>query len=200
MKCDELEHILIQELSGEEVDPDRRKLKEEHLKSCTACRENAAQIQILFSSLEGLKNTPISEPDPSYFSTLLDKTRERIRQEGKEVDILRATRSGLHQDDLWTKIWSYLYVPKPAYAWSLAVLIGVIALSITSLDELSFLHQKNIYSRLAEEMIQSSHESSNMEDNDILLDEIEDLSDDQLDRVIEMLKIEPQISNLGSKS
>ncbi len=192
MTCQELENILIQEFSGEEVDPDRRAETKDHLKSCPQCQKNTKEFQALFSSLNNLKETPIPEPDSTYFSTLLQRTQARIKQSDDQTQIIgfkNFIESFLRPLSL-----------KPAYAWSLAVLCGVIILSITSLDEIKFLHQKDIYGQLAHEIGQSIHHSSDLGEDTLLFEGIEDLSDEQLDNIIEMLKIEPQLSNLGRKS
>ena len=114
MTCKAYETHLIEKCEGT-LSPTLTRELDEHLVGCLPCQEGLASLEEVFGGLKRLKEKTPRAP-LFYFSTLLYRTRTRIRKEtGEEVS-------------LWDKIKSLLRLPQLVPV-ALAALILILTFS-----------------------------------------------------------------------
>ncbi len=134
--------------------------------------EDNEEFKEVFAKLNMIKNMDLNPPDPTYFSTLLARTRQRIEQE--------------RTHSLWEKIATFFKTP--AVALSMAMVLIVLFFSVSELGDISLLRQKNVYSSLAKELELLGPHTTHPEDDTFLLEELNELNDEQLNTLLQSLE------------
>src|SRR3989338_5685937 len=91
--------------------------------------EDDKEFKEVFAKLKMMKNMDLTPPDPTYFSTLLARTRQRIEQEKENKTVS------------WKSFFAFFQTP--VVALSMAMVLIVLFLSVSEIGELSLLRQKN---------------------------------------------------------
>ena len=136
--------------------------------------EDDKEFKEVFAKLNRIKNMDLTPPDPTYFSTLLARTRQRIEQE-------KSLRSRG-----WKNFFSFFR--SPVAALSMAMVLIVLFFSISELGDIPLFRQKNVYSSLAQELELLGPHATHPEDDVFLLEELGEMNDEQLNNLLKSLE------------